>query len=215
MTRTPLVWILRPLAGLGACLTLIAGPIAAQSGSRWSPAIGVGVNTALGRPSRNHGPGVSVSLLHGSGRFRFGAEVGYQGLGTEVSRIENFDNQPGAVYREEFSRSMLRLAALVQFEASRGRLRPYLVAGAGGYDGRFRDRIRVTDGNGQPVPFYDFDGSGSDVKAGLTAGVGVVLTRPGRRMAFGIEGRWHGILDVTEDGFGTADFLSVGGVIRW
>ncbi len=203
------------LAGLGAVLTLAAHPIEAQSGGRWSPAIGVGVNTALARPTRHYGPGVSVSLVRGTGRFRFGAEVGYQGLGTEVSRIEDFDNQPGALYREEFSRSMLRVAGLVQFEAGTGRVRPYLIAGAGGYDGRFRDRIRVTDGNGQPVPFYDFDGSGSDVKAGLTAGVGVVLTRPGRRMAFGIEGRWHGILDVTEDGFGTADFLSFGGVIRW
>ncbi|MBL8986599.1 MAG: hypothetical protein JNJ80_10030 [Gemmatimonadetes bacterium] len=214
MTQPSLAIMLRLLTGFAALLALIPDFVAAQSGARWSPAIGVGVNTALGCPSRNHGPGVSFSLVRG-GRFRFGAEVGYQGLGTEVTRIENFDNQPGAVYREEFSRSMLRLVGVAQFEAGMGRFRPYLIAGAGGYDGRWRDRIRVTDGNGQPVPFYDFDGSGSDVKAGLTAGVGVVLTRPGRRMGFGIEGRWHGILDVTEDGFGTADFLSVGGVIRW
>lgn len=214
MTHSSLAIMFRLLTGVAAFLSLVPDFAAAQSGARWSPAIGIGINTAVNRSSRSYGPGAWFSLVRG-GRFKVGAEVGYQDFGTEVARIPNFDNQPGAVLREDFSRSMLRLAGVVQIEAGSGRFRPYLIAGAGGYDGRWRDRIRVTDGNGQPVPFYDFDGSGSDVKAGLTAGVGVVLTRPGRRMGFGIEGRWHGILDVTEDGFGTADFLSVGGVIRW
>lgn len=200
---------------IGAAIALPAGPAAAQARGRWSPSVGFTLNTSLGRRETHWGPGATADLLRRSGRFAFGIEAGYQALGTEITRIDDFDNQPGWVYREDFSRSMLRLAALARYEAGSGSLRPYLVAGAGGYDGRFRDRIAVHDANGQRVPFYDFEGTGSDVKPGVTAGVGLVLTRPKGGIGLALEGRWHGIFDVTEAGFGTADFLSFGVALRW
>ncbi len=188
---------------------------AAAQSSGWSPGVAVTVNTALGRRDSNWGPGATLDLLRRTGRFAFGVEAGYQAFGTEVTRIENFDNRAGWVYREDFRRSMLRLVAIGRIGLRTGPARPYLVAGLGGYDGRFRNRIEVRDENGQRVPFYDFEGSGSDVKPGATAGLGLALVRARGGPRLALEGRWHGIFDVTEDGFGTADFLSFGVAIRW
>jgi hypothetical protein len=204
--------ILTTAIALRAALPTQAG---AQATGRWSPSIGVTVNAALGRPETNWGLGATAALLRRSGRFAFGVEAGYQALGTEVTRVDDFDNQPGSVYREEFTRSMLRLAALVRADVGSGPVRPYLVAGAGAYDGRFHDRIEVRDANGQRIPFYDFEGSGGDVKPGLTAGLGLDLKRRRGGPGLALEARWHGILDLTEDGFGTADFLSLGLALTW
>src|SRR5512147_120845 len=129
----------RPLALGGLIAWSIAarpGQAVAQPTSKWLPSIGFTLNTALGRSETNWGPGGTAALLRRSGRFAFGAEVGYQGFGTEVSRIDDFNNQPGSVYLEEFRRSMFRLAALARVDVGSGRVRPYLIGGGGAYDGR-------------------------------------------------------------------------------
>lgn len=200
---------------MAAGIAAPAGPVAAQSPGAWAPGIGVTLNTALGRRESRWGAGATVDLLRRSGRFAFGIEAGYQALGTEVTRIDDFDNRPGWTYREEFRRSLLRAVAIARVELGPGPVRPYAVAGAGAYDGRFHDSIAVHDANGQRVPFYDFEWSGSDVKPGVTAGLGLALRRAGGGPGLALEGRWHGIVDVTEDGFGTADFLSIGLALRW
>ncbi len=202
-------------AAISAGSALAGSGAAAQTRSVWSPGIGVTLNTVQDEQERTWGPGVTVDLLRQRGRFGFGLEAGYQSLGTLVSRIDDFNQQPGWVYREEVKRSLIRLAAITRFELGSGSVRPYLVAGGGAYNARFHDHIEVHDANGQQVPFYDFEWSGSDVKAGATAGASVIFTRPRGGMGFALEGRWHGIFDVTEDGFGTADFLSLGLSLRW
>jgi hypothetical protein len=190
-------------------------PATARAQSRWAPSIGVTVNTALGRPDRSFGPGGTVALFRRSGRFGFGAELGYQRFGTEVTTIEDFNNTPGWVYREDIKRSMIRLAALARLEVGSGSVRPYFVAGAGAYDGRFKDRIEVRDANGQPVPLYAFEQSFGDVKPGLTAGLGLDLRRARGGPGLALEARWHGILDIGEDGLETGDFLSFGLALTW
>lgn len=207
------------MARAGALVILAAATwttgAAAQTPRAWSPGIGINLNTALGREDAPWGPGVTVDLLRRSGRFAFGIEAGYQSFGTQVSRVGDFNNQPGWVYHEEFRRSWYRAAAIARIEFGTGPVRPYLIGGGGPYDGHYRDRIEVRDDNGQRVPFYDFEGSGSDVKVGATAGAGLTFARLRGGMRLALEGRWHGIFDVTEDGFGTADFLSLGLSLRW
>lgn len=191
------------------------GLLAAQTRTGLSPSIGIGANAALGGDHRTLGPGFQGSLLARRGRFGYGVEAGYQGLGTAVTTITNFDNRPGYVYREEIRRSMIRVVALTRLELGGGAVRPFLTAGGGGYNGRFKDHIEVLDSNGIPIPFYDFEGSGSDLKPGLTGGIGLALTGVGRRLTIEFESRWHGIIDVGEAGFGTANFLSIGLAVRW
>jgi hypothetical protein len=156
-----------------------------------------------------------VSLLRRQGRIGLGLEAGYQRFGTEVTRIDDFNQEPGAIYREEIRRRTFRLVAVTRIELGGGSVRPYAVAGAGGYDGRFRDRIEVRNAQGERVPLYDFDATFGDLKAGLTAGLGVEIRRRERGLGLALEQRWHGILDYGEAGLGTANYLSFGLVARW
>jgi hypothetical protein len=182
---------------------------------RWVPTFGLLVTTPLEGNHSTWGVGGSAALFRQTGRFRLGLELAYQGLGTETTVIENFNNEPGAVLREDFRRSWLRVAGLARLDLGSKAVRPFLVAGVGAYDGRFHDRIEVRNANGERVPFYDFEGSGSDVKPGLTAGLGLELARLRGGLGLGLEARWHGILDIGEDGLVTADFLSLGLALTW
>ncbi|MGE0440495.1 MAG: hypothetical protein AB7L66_00525 [Gemmatimonadales bacterium] len=199
------------IAGLGAGRP---AAVAAQSPARWVPSLQVTAGTALGRTGSNWGAGGALALIHQGSNLGFGVEAGYQGFGTETVLIQDFNLEPGAVLQEDVSRSHLRAVGLVRFQAGTGRVRPYFLGGAGVYLARFRDRIEVRDPAGQRVPFYDFYGTGHDLKPGFTGGVGLALHRTGRGPAVALEGRWHGIVALGEDGFESANFLTFGVVFR-
>lgn len=181
-----------------AVLAALALPAPAAAQARWSIAAAGTVTAALERNPGHWGPGAEVAVERRGRRWGFGAELGLHALGTEATRIENFDNQPGAVYQEDIRRILIRFNLAGRFYLGGGPAAPYLVAGAGGYDGRFRDRIAVFDPAGNRVPLYDFEGTGSDVKPGVNAGAGIRF-RAGRAR-LGLEARWHGILDIADGG---------------
>src|SRR5690606_8510354 len=117
-------------AALLAGCFLVAGA-EAQERSRWAPGLSAGVGTTLEVDDAPWGFGITGEFLRRSGRFSIGAELGYQGLGTSTTRIENFDNQPGWVLIEDFSRALVRIGALARYDLGSGAIRPYLTAGAG------------------------------------------------------------------------------------
>ena len=188
----------------------------AQTRGGWSPSLALTAGSSLELDDAVWGVGVSGELLRRKGRLTYGAEIGFQSLGTHTTRIEYFDNQAGWVLTEDVTRSLIRVALLGRWELAEGGLRPYLLAGVGAYNTRFRDRITVLDANGNRVPFYDFSGSGQDIKPALSAGAGLTLTRLRSGPSLGLEARWHGLVAVMEGGgLGTADILTFGLSLRW
>jgi hypothetical protein len=148
--------------------------------------------------------GTALLLRPVGGNVDVGVEVGYHGLGTNTTRIQDLYGA-GSTYQEDFARSAWQATAAVRLRPAGSRIRPYVTAGAGAYLVRFRDIIEVRDAAGQPIPQYQFRQSDGELHPGVNLGVGADRFVSVGRIGIGLHARWHGVI-----AGGIGDFVSVG-----
>src|SRR5262249_35203098 len=110
-------------------------------------------------------------------------------------------------YREDYSRSLWQADGMIRIRGPGRSVQPYAAAGIGVYHVRVRDRIEVTDAQGNPDPFYDFLQHNSQTKPGVVLGAGIEPPVFGR-VSPSAPIRWHRILVVDPEAVNLADFLA-------
>jgi hypothetical protein len=155
--------------------------------------------------------GGSGSVSGTAGAFRpvgrivdVGVELGYHGLGTTTTRIQDLYG-PGSTYQEDFTRRAWQATAAVRLRPAGSASRLYVIAGAGAYLVGFRDMIEARDAAGQPLPQYQFRQSDSELHPGVHLGAGVDRLVSLGRLGIGVHARWHGVI-----AGGIGDFFSIG-----
>jgi hypothetical protein len=197
-----------PLGLLGA-LCGVTSPLASQP--TWSGQLTVGYTTGLDPHYGDGSIGATGRLWTSlSPTLGLGLEAGIHRLGNTTTRIADFNGQPGAIYREDYARTLMHGTGLIRLRAPSGSIRPYGIGGVGAYGIRIRDQIEVTDPQGNRVPFYDFFQVRTDTKPGFTLGAGLELPGLAGPLVVGVEARWHGVLGGFPASLRTADFVSIG-----
>jgi opacity protein-like surface antigen len=113
-----------------------------------------------------------------------GAELGYHGFGTETYDI-------GGGETLDLSASTIQATAQMRARGVNGTVRPYGMFGLGMYS------LKVTAETG------GVEASESEGKFGFNLGAGLqFMPNPTKTMSFGVEARWHSIMDgwINEDG---------------
>ena len=190
-----------------AALTILPAAATAQQGG-WRVGLNGGYASPIGESLE--GPGsvsAGASVLRPIGRnVDAGVELGYHGLGTTTTRLEDLYGA-GSTYREDFTRSAWQATGNLRLRPGASPVRPYLSAGGGAYLLRIRDVIEVRDAGGQIVPQYRFRQSDGHIYPGVNLGVGADRLVSLGRLGLGLHARWHGIIS---EGIGSVFTVTVG-----
>ncbi len=200
--------VLLRLLLLGAAAVAGAGTLSgARAQSPWSASLGLGYAAPL------HGfgdAGGSYALTLDLFRrvrpsLQVGLEGGYHRLGTHTTDLPDFAG-PGSSLLERLSWELFVADAILRVGLASGRFRPYVVGGGGVGVARSRDRIHAVDASGAPLPMYAFDATTSSTHATATVGAGADLPDAFGRVDAGLELRWYGLLSVSAESAGMAQY---------
>jgi opacity protein-like surface antigen len=196
---------MRNLVALLVAVSLSSGlPVAAtaQDDDKWLASIFGGYSASLerGAPSGSFG-GLANGFLMLNPGIGLGVELGHQRLGTEnTSWIPPGDTQSRPL---EIGRNSWQLTAQVRARGEVANFRPYVDGGFGLY----LLNTAIND------PSYATGGSNSQF--GFNVGAGVIVSGEGKKWGFGIDGRWHDIIQGRIDK-GDLDILALyAGFVFW
>jgi opacity protein-like surface antigen len=166
------------------CLMLLAMPAAAQTPMTWSGSLYAGYAKMQEDEDVAPVPGGSIGVRGNmfamvSPAIGLGAELGWHNFGTE-----EFDDGLGGT--SEFKASAIQATGQMRARAVTGTMRPYGTAGLGLYS--LKGEV---DGESE-----------TEGKFGFNLGAGVqFMPNPTSTMSFGLEARWHMIMDgwINED----------------